>query len=276
MKKILFPTDFSEISNNAFLYALKLADSIKAEIITLHVYDLPQLDYINVTANISEIYDIAELGNFENYKDQVPFLREIAEQNNLGKVKFTNVLEHGNLKDSISSIINSEQIDYVVMGTKGATGLKETFIGTNTIKIMNAAKAVVFAIPSDCKFQPIENILFLTKYNQKEEVVLEKVLEFASIFNSHITCLYVKALHLVKKVENIEIWNKMAKKHKISLMTIEGNDVEGIVLDYIKSNQIDAVAMSIHHKNFFEKLFETSLSRKLAFHVSIPILAIPE
>jgi len=75
MKKILFPTDFSEASINAFIYALKLADSIKGEIITLHVYDLPQVGYSNVPGVLNEIYDLIELGNFENYKDQVPFLR---------------------------------------------------------------------------------------------------------------------------------------------------------------------------------------------------------
>jgi nucleotide-binding universal stress UspA family protein len=48
MKKILFPTDFSETSNNAFVYALQLAKNIDAEVVTLHVYELPVVDYINV------------------------------------------------------------------------------------------------------------------------------------------------------------------------------------------------------------------------------------
>ena len=83
MKKILFPTDFSYVSNNAFIYALKLADSINAEIITMHVYHLPQANYINVSEYLHEIYDVTELSNFENYKDEVPVLRRIAEENNL-------------------------------------------------------------------------------------------------------------------------------------------------------------------------------------------------
>ena len=69
MKKILFPMDFSEASINAFIQALKLGDSIKGEIITLHVYDLPKVGYSNVTGVLNKIYDILELGNFKNYKD---------------------------------------------------------------------------------------------------------------------------------------------------------------------------------------------------------------
>ena len=78
MKKILFPTDFSEVSKNAFIYALKLADSIDAEIITMHVYQLPQANYVNVSEYLHEIYDVTELSNFENYKDEIPILSHIA------------------------------------------------------------------------------------------------------------------------------------------------------------------------------------------------------
>ncbi|MDI1305574.1 MAG: universal stress protein, partial [bacterium] len=147
MKKILFPTDFSEASINAFIYALKLADSIKGEIITLHVYDLPQVGYSNVPGVLNEIYDLIELGSFENYKDQVPFLRRIAEQNNMEHIKISNVLDTGNLINRIIKIVEDEAIDYVVMGTKGATSLTETFLGTATTKVMNATSAIVFAIP---------------------------------------------------------------------------------------------------------------------------------
>jgi nucleotide-binding universal stress UspA family protein len=277
MKKILFPTDFSEASINAFIYALKLADSIKGEIVTLHIYDLPQVGYSNVTSVLNEIYDIVELGNFENYKDQVPFLRRIAEDNNMEYVKISNVLDHGNLINKIVKIIKDEDIDYVVMGTKGATSLTETFLGTATTKVMNTTKAIVFAIPEKCKYEQIKKILFLTKYNYEDIEVLKKVIEFASIFDAHIDCLHVKSLH--KKNNNdvfSEEWQKIIKDKDITLHTISNNDVEGIILEFIDLNKINMITMHVYHNNFFEKLFQVSLSKKLAFHVNIPILAIPE
>ena len=276
MKKILFPTDFSEASINAFIYALKLADSIKGEIITLHVYDLPQKDYSNVTTGLNEIYDIIALCNFENYKDQVPFLRRIAEQNNLEHVKISNVLDHGNLIDKILKITKDEDIDYVVMGTKGATSLKETFLGTATTKVMNDTKALVFAIPEKCKYQPIKKILFLTKYNYEDIKVLKKVIEFASVFDAHIDCLHVKSSHKSDNDVFKEEWQKITKDQDITLHTISNNDVEGIILEFIDLNKINMITMHVYHKNFFKKLFQVSLSKKLAFHVNIPILAIPE
>lgn len=276
MKKILFPTDFSEASVNAFIYALKLADSIKGEIITLHVYDLPQVGYSNVPGVLNEIYDLVELGNFENYKDQVPFLRRIAEQNNMEHIKISNVLDNGNLINKIVKIVQGEDIDYVVMGTKGATSLTETFLGTATTKVMNATKAVVFAIPEKCKYQQIKKILFLTKYNYEDIKVLKKVIEFATVFEAHIDCLHIKSTHQKENDAFKEEWHKIAKDQDITLHTIRNNDIEGIILEFIDLNEIDMITMHVYHKNFLEKLFQVSLSKKLAFHVNIPILAIPE
>ena len=276
MKKILFPTDFSEASINAFIYALKLADSIKGEIITLHVYDLPQVGYSNVPGVLNEIYDLIELGNFENYKDQVPFLRRIAEQNNMEHIKISNVLDYGNLINKIVKIVRDEDIDYVVMGTKGATSLKETFLGTATTKVMNATNAIVFAIPENCEYKQIKKILFLTKYNFEDIKVLKKVIEFATVFEAHIDCLHVKSPHQKDNDAFKEEWQKIAKDQDITLHTISNNDVEGIILEFIDLNKIDMITMHIYHKNFFKKLFQISLSKKLAFHINIPILAIPE
>ncbi len=276
MRKILFPTDFSEVSKNAFIYALKLADSIDAEIITMHVYQLPQANYVNVAEYLHEIYDVTELSNFDNYKDEVPILRHIAEENNLDKVKISHVLILGNLIEEIQKITKHENIDFIVMGTKGATGLKETFLGTVATKVMNDVKAVVLAIPERCKYQPIKNLLYITEYNSTDIESFMRVMVLAKVFQAHIDCLHVEPLHHKNKKNDMEDWNELIKNHNIALHSISGDDIEGIILNFIDLYKINMIAMRVYHKNFFEKLFEISLSKKLAFHVNVPILAIHE
>lgn len=276
MKKILFPTDFSDVSKNAFIYALKLADSIDAEIITMHVYQLPQANYVNVAEYLHEIYDVTELSNFENYKDEVPILRHIAEENNLDKVKISHVLILGNLIDEIQKITKHENIDFIVMGTKGATGLKETFLGTVATKVMNDVKAVVLAIPERCKYQPIKNLLFITEYKPADIESFKRVMALTKVFQAHIDCLRVESPHHESKNDYMKDWNELIKNHNIALHSISGYDVEGIILNFIDLYKINMIAMHVYHKNFFEKLFQISLSKKLAFHVNVPILAIHE
>lgn len=274
MKKILFPTDFSHVSNNAFIYALKLADAINAEIITMHVYHLPQVNYINVSEYLHEIYDVTELSNFENYKDEVPVLRRIAEENNLDHVKIRHVLILGNLIEEIQKISRQEYVDFIVMGIKGATGLKETFLGTVAIKVMNDVKAVVLAIPEHCKYEPVKNLLFITEYKADDKQSFLKVKAMANVFQAHVECLRVVPQHSENNINNTINWEELIDNNNIKLHSVTGNDVEGIILDFIDSHKINMIAMHVHHKNFLEKLFEISLSKKLAFHINIPILAI--
>ena len=276
MKKILFPTDFSEVSNNAFIYALRLAESINAEIVTMHVYQLPEVNYVNVAEYLYEVYDVTELSSFENYKDEVPVLRTIAEANNLGHIKISHALILGNVVSEIKKITENENFDFVVMGTKGATSLKETFLGTITTKVMNDVKTVVLAIPEHCKYEPIEKVLFITEYKPEERASFLKAMNFAKTFQAHIDCLHVEPTQHQVNNDFINDWNEMIKDKDILSHSIKGDDVEGIILYFIDLHKINLIAMHVKHRSFFEKLFKISLSKKLAFHINVPILAIHE
>jgi nucleotide-binding universal stress UspA family protein len=273
MKKILFPTDFSEAANNAFVYALRFAESIDAEIVTLHVYELPQVDYINVPVYLLDIYEVTELSNFENYKQHIPVLRDIAEKNGLGHIKISNVLESGNLIDSIHRISGQEQIDCIVMGSKGAQGLASTFLGSVTQKVMHHAKSVVLAIPEGCAYEEASNILFVTKFKPEDRELLDKVIELAMVFDSQITCLYVENAGKADQ-RQIEEWKNGINYPKIAYHVTASEDTEGEILHFIELHGINMLAMPKHHKGFFEGLFHTSLTKKLAFHLKIPILAL--
>lgn len=275
-KKILFPTDFSDASKNAFIYALQLAESIKAEVITIHVYQLPQANYINISEYLHEIYDVTELSNFENYKDEVPSLRRIAEQNNLGHIKISHALILGNLVPEIKKITENEKIDFVVMGTKGATGLKETFFGTVATKVMNDVKALVLIIPEHCRYQPIKKMLFLTQYKSEDTAAFKTVLSLSAIFQAPVDCLRVAHLNDESQHDCRADWKVVMEDNEVVFHSIEGDDVEGIILNFIALHKINLIAMHVYHRNFFEKLFEISLAKKLAFHINVPILGIHE
>ncbi|WP_188050624.1 universal stress protein [Flavobacterium sp. GP15] len=275
-KKILFPTDFSQASKNAFIYALQLADSIHAEVITLHVYQVPQANFVNAAEYLHEIYDVTELSNFENYKDQVPALRDIAAANNLSHIKISHVLLSGNLVQEIKKITTNEKFDFVVMGTKGGSSLEETFFGTNATKVMSDVNAVVLVIPKDCQYKPIQKMLFLTQYKNEDTLSFQIMLSLAETFNAAVDCLQIVSKEKQNKANCMEEWKEMTKGKEVAFLTIEGEDTEGLILSFIESHTIDMIAMHVYHKTFFEKLFETSLSKKLAFHINIPVVAIPE
>lgn len=274
MKKILFPTDFSDVSKNAFIYALKLADAINAEIITLHVYELDSPAYLDVSIYLREIYEYEQLSDFENYKDEVPILRSIAEANNLSHIKISNVLIQGYLVKEVVALSKKENIDFIVMGTKGVTHFREIFLGNVTTKIMSECNATVLAVPDKCNYVPIEKILFTTKFHMDDIEPLKKVQALANVFHSHIDCLNVKPPHTVYKDDFVVDFKNIFKDQDIAFHSELSNDIEGVILNFIEKNNINMIAIHERHRGFFEKLFEISLSRKLTYHINIPILSV--
>lgn len=270
----MFPTDFSEVSKNAFIYALKLADAIGAEIITLHVYELDSPAYLDVSIYLHDIYEYEELSDFENYKDEVPVLRKIAEENNLEHIKMSNVLIQGYLVNEVVKISKKENIDFIVMGTKGVTHLREVFLGTVATKIMNECNVTVLAIPEKCNYVPVEKILFSTRFHMSDIEPLKKVVTLANVFHSHIDCLNIKPPHAVYNNDFVVDFKNVFKEENITFHSVLGTDIEGVILNYIEENKINMVAIHERHRGFFEKLFQVSLSKKLTFHINIPILSV--
>jgi len=274
MKKILFPTDFSEIANNAFIYALKLARVYDAEVVVLHLFELPNLTYTQLPDNLMEIYNSVEIDQFENFKDYVPYLRELAEKHNLGSVKMSHVLKHGNLLDGMKEVIKQEQIDFVVMGTKGATGRIEVFLGTNTASVIARLPVMVLAVPDEAKFTEIKHIGFATTYGESDKIALMKVVNFATMLGATVKCLTVKTSNFKKVPSEIELWKKDFKNESVEFFLIPHDDVKETILDFIRSQHIDVMAMPSRKRHFFETLFTRSLTQKLSFHTDTPILSI--
>ena len=277
MKKILFPTDFSAVSNNAFLYALKFAESINAEIITLHVYELPIVNNTDgFPSYLVEIYDVVEWGQFESYKGQIPLLRNIAEANGLGHIKLSHEILMGDLVSNIKEISKKEGIDYVVMGTKGATGLKETFLGSTAGDVLSGTDAIVLAIPEQSHYSQIKNIAFTSRFREKDRVALSKLIRLTKGFDAKIHCLYVKTSGSDLKEVVLADWKLLFKDENVDFHIIENNNVEETILQFTQDENIDLLAMLHYKRSFLEGLFHFSLTKKIVHHIQIPILALHE
>jgi nucleotide-binding universal stress UspA family protein len=274
MKKILFPNDFSKTSLNAYRYALRLAKKMDATIITLHVYDIITGPYVDYHDYISEHYENEEWEQFEILKKEVPKLRVIAEKEQLEHVIVNHVLKDGDIDTTILKVAKEEKVDFIVMGTKGAKGLKEVFLGTITQEIMNNSDVPVIAIPEKCSYKPLKKILFLTEYDLSQIKILREVHNLALLFGAQIDVLQVLDADDRKVEEFRNEWKIIRPKSEVSFYRINSFDVEGTIVDFIESNDIDWVTLSTHRYGFFEKIFRFSLSKTLAFHLEIPLLSI--
>lgn len=276
MDKILFPTDFSETANNAFVYVLEMAKSFDAEVVVLHVYNLPPISYEGYPIYVAEVYETIELDKFENFKDQIPYLRKIAEEHHFDTTKMTHALEQGDLSNVIKAMIKKDKISLIVMGTNGASGLKETFLGSNTGEVIEDVAVNLLSVPAKAKYSKINKIAFTTRFRTKDHGALVQVIEFANKVGAEVKCLYVQKPNSDVEQTEIDKWRDEFKVKAVEFFVIPGDDVEETVFDFLDNQKIDILAMLTYKHSFFQSLFRSSFTKKLSYHSEIPVLVFHE
>lgn len=276
MKKILFPTDFSEAANNAFVHALEFAKIVNGELVLLHTFELPIYDSQFLPERYDVVFDSMQLTQFDMFKDEIPKLHAIAEERNLNHIKMSHRLMDGNLLYNIKKAIEEEKINFIVMGTSGATGWEAFFLGTNTGNVLTAVDIPVLSVPLESKFNKVETIGFTTRYRDKDKIALKQVIKIAKKTNAKVKCLYVKTSNSDVSTSTIKQWEEEFLGEPVQFSIIPSEDVQDTIIDFILFKDIDMLAMLTYKRNFFAELFKPSLTQKFSNKLNIPILALHE
>lgn len=274
MKRILLPTDFSEVANNAFVHALEFAKLFKSEIVLLHSFELPVLDTQYFPENYAVIFDSIELSKFDKFKEEIPKLRKLTEEHDAHHIKLSHRLKEGGLAYTIKNSIKDDEIDFLVMGTSGASGWTEFFVGSNTSSISVELDIPVLCVPKDAVIKKIKNICFTTRFREKDLNALENTVKIAKKANARISCLYIKTSESDVKNTTIEDWKTKFKNDPVDFFIIENEDIEGTILEFIEKNKVTILAMLVYKRNFFTKLLSPSIAQKFSNHLKIPVLVL--
>lgn len=275
MKKILFPTDFSETANNAFLYALNLAKSIDAQVYVLHVYELPMITGSLSAGLIQNVYETVELGSFDNFKDNIPQLRQIADDNGFNEIPIKFILEEGNFLYILREIISEESVDFVVMGTDGNSGIEKMFFGSNTINAITSMKVPILSIPHGMSFKGFKNIGFTTVFDQKDKDALKYLIEIANRHQAKIHCMHVSKDGKFNQ-QAMKDWQDQFAGDPIVFEIYHDADPVNAVLDFIKEKQIDLLTVVSRNKGFFDKIFSPGFTKKIANKNITPLFVFHE
>ncbi len=275
MKRILFPTDFSDVATNAFVHAIEMAKIFQGELIVLHSYDVPPIsDPFFFPENFTQVYDSLELAQFDLFKEEIPKLREIMESHNAEHIKMSHRLMEGNLITNINKLIKEAQIDFVVMGTSDTTEWEAFFAGSNSGSVILGLEVPMLCVPEGVKFKKIYTIGFTTRFRAKDKKALFTVLEIAKQMKVQIKCLYVKTSNSDVDLKTIESWEAEFKQEPIEFFVIQSDEIKQVMLDFITYQDIDVLSMLAYKRSFFEGLFIPVYSKKTASDISIPILVI--
>lgn len=278
MKTILFPTDFSDAATRAFVYSLHLANKLDARIITLHVFQKPDIrGLLHVPRDLEELYNTIDLYEFENFKDAIPALDKLQDKTGLTNVDVAHSIREGEVVATILEQAKAENADLIVMGTTGARGLKEIILGSVAGEVLENASCPVVAVPEQAVFDGrIDNIGATISFQDDEKLMLDRLLDLFAPFDPALHGVNVDLAHTEPHNQRMADWRTTyAKYEKVNFEVIDATNLEEALTGFLNDKKIDILAMVTHKRNFLEELFNYSRTKAMSYHSNTPIMSFP-
>lgn len=271
MKKILVPCDFSETAIQAYDFAMNLATKANTEVIVLKVFDLPFL-YETTFGATPQYFDTGVLKDIEA-DAVINFEKMKIRHSRKEMVSFTTL--RGAVTFTINQFAEEHKIDLIVMGTQGATGLKEYWIGSNTEKVVCYAKVPVLAIRKSFDVSRIRNIVFPTTLQLDQKDLIMHIKELQRFFSAKLHLLMVNTPgNMMRSTDEMDLMEEFAHHYALSDYTLntrnDFSEQDGII-NFAHEMKADMIAMGTHGRRGLAHLFMGSVTEDVVNHVDCPI-----
>ncbi|MEO1262459.1 MAG: universal stress protein [Bacteroidota bacterium] len=268
MKRILVPTDFSPVADNALNYALGIADAFKSELYLCHVFAFDRFNY-----------------NFDLPDDKQPYPVRLERKLKMTTQKFSEKIKQAGLtvhtmveEESIFSLfgskVNELKIDIIIMGSKGASGIEKVVFGTVAGTALNWAKVPVLVVPPQHPFRPLENIVLAKDNKEILQEVLSPLRQLALVFGAAVTILNAKSGTNKKgyKKNDHHLEGVKTTYREVTIL----NSINESINDFVDKEGCDLLCMVRREKGFFESIFKKSITKAQVYDSQVPLLVLPE
>ncbi|MUU79690.1 universal stress protein [Winogradskyella endarachnes] len=270
---ILIPTDFSDNAWCATVYALKLFKDKDCLFYFFHSTKLK----INSTAKLSN-----KLIHFltENATKELLHLKDIAESTDANpKHDFEIIVCNNDLNETMVRIIEKNDINLVVMGTKGATKGKEIIFGSNTVKaIRKIKKCPILVVPDEYDYMRPSQIAFPTDFNRLYSEELKPLKFLSDLHQSKIRVIHINKEEELTELQeyNLDQLEVKLKKHNHSFHWMpDYGKKHTAIKDFIDELNINILVMVSYKYSFIKRILREPVIKKIGFKPSIPFLVIP-
>ncbi len=276
MRKIVVPTDFSENAFNALKYACQIFKYEHCDIFILHAY-ADEVYKLGLQLERSELETLKKDTLQKSDSALQDVLKAIREYSPNPDHHYKTLSAFGTLTDEINDLVNAENMDIVVMGTRGKTDDRTITFGSNTIQVLKYVQCPVMAIPSGYAFQVPKKMLFPTNYlipYKRRELKL--LCEMADSYRAAITMLYIDPVeHLsLRQEDNMKFLKECLYKPKLQFDTGPQGEKAGVILDYIGKHDMQLLVMVNSRHSHVEDMLYPSTIDKLGLELRIPFLVL--
>lgn len=270
MKKILIPTDFSKYADEAIEVGAQIAKKNDYEIILIHMLELPG----QMNDAIKGETSIPEIMLFKRKAEET--LKNIKNRPYLADIKITEVVRLDNAYNGINNYIKQNSVDLIVMGSHGATGINEIFVGSNTEKVVRQSEIPVLVIKNKINDFKIENIVFASDFSSEIKKPFQKVLDFAKLFGSKLNLVTICTPNSFRSTSAArKIVSDFVSEFDMPDYTFETyneSNIEKGIINYSNEKNTDLIAFCTHGRTGLNHFFSGSISEDLVNHATKPVL----
>ncbi len=273
MKRILLPTDLSDHSKNAIRYALQMfKEATDHHFVLMNAYHMPYAGAVMMTS----IEDVMQKSATE---DMEALVLELGKSFPDMVDRITSEVIHGDPYVVMQNKVSHNEIDLVVMGTTGASGLKAALVGSVTAQVVKNLNCAVLAVPANAQFSPPKNIAFAADNIEVLETALEPLLNIVKQHNSKVLIFSVKT---VDEEVNIDDDKAAIGLHDLfegvehEFLPSTHHDLEVGILNFVSEKDCDMLVMVHHDHSIIHQLFHKSASKQLALHAQVPLLVLQD
>ncbi|HTA26484.1 MAG TPA: universal stress protein [Bacteroidia bacterium] len=274
IKNILIPTDFSETANLAVAHGANMAHLFNAKMFLLH--SVEPFTAINAPGEPALVMEAENM-----YNDGVAQLKKVASEiTQKYNVDITTITVNGKPAAAISEAVKDNNIDIIVMGTHGASGFEEFFIGSNTHKVVNLATCPVISIQATSKNVGFSNIVAPISNSTHSRQKINNIIELASKYNSTVHLLGlletndpVDAKKFDIKLESVENMLKKANI-KFTKKLVHGHNPAVEAMKFSEEVNGDLIVIMTDHESDLTGMFLGTVAKQIVNHSKIPVMSI--
>ncbi len=267
MNKLLVPTDFSENADNALRYAIELANEFGSSVTLLHTYTVSSTAGMFVSVESFIKKDAAE-ELLRRVHQMEPRLRD-------GSPLSTQLLRGGTAQ-VIADLADGQGYDLIIMGTQGASGLREIFLGSTTNAVINEADTPVLAIPSGHSYQPIKEIVFAVDDEGIGHAgILKPLVRLSKQLQAPVR-IFHQALDFDRDGIDPSVDLFLDEVEHSFHYELDREDINQSINDFVASTQAQMLCMLRRKRGFLEEVFHSSASTKEVFNSPVPLLVLKD
>ncbi len=244
----IVPHDFTPVGDAALNYAINLSKHVKVDIRLLHVVS-SKSDAAKASAKLDEV--IAKIGTHEG-------------------ITFSKSIREGSIFDQIGDLARRESAQLIIMGTHGALGMQK-LLGSNAMKVVTGADTPFIILQKDTPFKEIKNIVVPIDLSKESLQIVNNAGDLAGIFGA--------TVHVLGEKQNDESLSQTMKNRILIVKKLfiernvpcivelipRGGSYSKKIMEYVKTNNIDMVAIAYHSESLlpqFDKFAQSLITNE--------------